>query len=103
MSPLHSHLTTAAYPYPAQLCGAHRFCAHARVTFKPDRAAPPLPRESGIGTALYYTFNTLAQALAAAMALLAALAMYGLKGIDDECRSLELLLEQDSGGGTCRA
>jgi hypothetical protein len=103
MSPLHSHLTTAAYPYPAQLCGAHRFCAHARLTLKPDRAAPPLPRESGMGTALYYTFNTLAQALAAAMALLAALAMYGLKGIDDECRSLELLLEQDSGGGTCRA
>ena len=36
------------------------------------------------GSALYYTFSTIAQALAAAMALLAAFAMYRLKTIDDE-------------------
>ena len=51
-------------------------------------------------TAVYYTFSTIAQALAAAMALLAALAMYRLKGIEDECRALGLLMEQDTGGGT---
>src|SRR5437016_2359740 len=36
-------------------------------------------------TALYYTFSTIAQALAAAMALLAAFALYALQTIDSKC------------------
>jgi len=51
-------------------------------------------------TALYYTFSTIAQALAAAMALLAAFALYRLKAINDECLQSALVMESDSGGGT---
>ena len=52
-----------------------------------------------LDTALYYTFSTIAQALAAAMALLAAFAMYQLKAIDDECHKAALIIEGDTGGG----
>lgn len=51
-------------------------------------------------TALYYTFSTLAQALASAMALLSAFALYRLSAINDECVKLATLLEGDTGGGT---
>lgn len=51
-------------------------------------------------TALYYTFSTIAQALAAAMALLAAFALYRLKAIDDECLNSSLVMESDTGGAT---
>jgi hypothetical protein len=59
---------------------------------------PPVAMQAA--TALYYTFSTIAQALAAAMALLAAFALYRLKAIDDECLSSALTMEQDTGGGT---
>ena len=51
-------------------------------------------------TALYYTFSTIAQALAAAMALLAALALYRLKSIEDECRGAAETIDNVTGGGT---
>jgi hypothetical protein len=49
--------------------------------------------------ALYYTFSTIAQALAAAMALLAAFAMYRLKGIDEESAGAASVIESITGGG----
>jgi hypothetical protein len=52
-----------------------------------------------VDTALYYTFSTIAQALAAAMAILAAFAMYRLQGIDDESRDASILIEGLTGGG----
>jgi hypothetical protein len=50
-------------------------------------------------TSLYYTFSTIAQALAAAMALLAALAMYRLKALNDEARDAGQLAQDITGGG----
>lgn len=50
-------------------------------------------------TVLYYTFSTIAQALAAAMAILAAFAMYRLQGIDEESRAAAVLIEGLTGGG----
>jgi hypothetical protein len=49
--------------------------------------------------ALYYTFSTIAQALAAAMALLAAFAMFRLKAIDDECLGAAKTIDSMTGGG----
>jgi hypothetical protein len=49
--------------------------------------------------ALFYTFSTIAQALAAAMAILAAFAMYRLKGIDDESSGAAITIESQTGGG----
>jgi hypothetical protein len=53
-----------------------------------------------IATALYYTFSTIAQALAATMALLAAFAMYRLKALDDEARDVAQLAQDQTGGGS---
>src|SRR5271163_2118114 len=53
-----------------------------------------------LATALNYTFSTIAQSLAAAMALLAAFAMYRLKGFSDDCGALGHLMESETGGGT---
>jgi hypothetical protein len=50
-------------------------------------------------TALYYTFSTIAQALAAAMALLAAFAMYRLGVIGGECFDSAVFMEAETGGG----
>ena len=50
-------------------------------------------------TALYYTFSTIAQALAAAMALLAAFAMYRLSAISAECFNSAVAMEAETGGG----
>jgi hypothetical protein len=52
-----------------------------------------------VENALYYTFSTIAQALAAAIALLAAFAMYRLKGIDDESSGAAIMIESATGGG----
>jgi hypothetical protein len=52
-----------------------------------------------VDNALYYTFSTIAQALAAAMALLAAFAMYRLKAIDDESAGAAVMIESLTGGG----
>lgn len=51
-----------------------------------------------LSTTLYYTFSAIAQALAVAMALLAAIAMFRQKGIDDECTGAALI-EGITGGG----
>jgi hypothetical protein len=50
-------------------------------------------------TALYYTFSTIAQALAAAMALLAAFAMYRLNAIEAECMGGAEVVDRIMGGG----
>jgi hypothetical protein len=52
-----------------------------------------------VENALYYTFSTIAQALAAAMAILAAFAMYRLKTIDEESVGAAALFEQETGIG----
>jgi hypothetical protein len=52
-----------------------------------------------VENALYYTFSTIAQALAAAMTLLAAFAMYRLNAIDEESRGAAFLIESGTGGG----
>jgi hypothetical protein len=49
--------------------------------------------------ALYYIFSTRAQALAAAMALLAGFAMFRLKAIDDECLGAAQTIDSMTGGG----
>lgn len=55
------------------------------------------PNDSGrreIAAELYYTFSTIAQALAAAMALLAAFALYPLQGVDTQCAGTAESLRQ---------
>jgi hypothetical protein len=51
-----------------------------------------------VDTALYYTFSTIAQALAAGMALLAAIALYRLGSIDAECRGAAEMVDHWLGG-----
>ena len=48
--------------------------------------------------ALYNTFSTIAQYLAAAMAFLAAFAMFRLKYIEDECRGAAETIDKITGG-----
>lgn len=50
-------------------------------------------------TALYYTFSTLAQALGATIAFLAAVALYTLNAIDAYCKASASALEAQTGGG----
>ena len=69
------------------------------LAFGQDHLLPPTDGQS-LETALYYTFSTIAQALAAAMGLLAAFTMYRLKGLDDEGRKLAELVELNTNGGT---
>jgi hypothetical protein len=52
-----------------------------------------------VESALYYTFSTIAQALAAAMAILAAFAMYRLNAIDVESSGAANMIESETGGG----
>jgi hypothetical protein len=63
------------------------------LSFKRQEAGP------GMENALFYTFSTIAQALAAAMALLSAFALYRLQSIDSECQGLALTLEAETSGG----
>ena len=49
--------------------------------------------------ALYNTFSTIAQSLAAAMAFLAAFAMFRLKSIEDESRGAAETIDKITGGG----
>jgi hypothetical protein len=51
-------------------------------------------------TALYYTYSTIAQSLAAAMALLAAFAMFRMNAIGAECLHSAVAMEGDTGGGS---
>ena len=50
-------------------------------------------------TALYYTFSTIAQALAGAIAFLAAVVLFKLQGIDSELKELADVIEDAFGVG----
>jgi hypothetical protein len=60
---------------------------------------PGRAMDTATATAVYYEYSTIAQALAAAMALLAAFAMFRLKSIDEECKGAASAVEGATGGG----